>query len=429
MAALASLFFRYSSILVQFVLVAFVTHRMDKEQAGWYFMLLGLILSTYFLFGFGIPDGLVCRLCNDREATIGKMAALVRDGYWRSLWLSAPALLVGACVGWLTCGPELSLASVVWWLAYASLFYCSQCMVATGRKAEGAFFFYSAASLSTGIVVLPFLWFASEPQLLDLVLATLVGIVPCALIAIARLLLRFHGQRPDSPVPFDPAILQTGLPICLSRVVQTMLYWLPVWVVGFRLSPGEAGDFAVASRLAIAANAFIAAIRFIVRPQLAGAADEDRKQSIEALSRVVATLASVFVLCVLVGNVLVGEAVIRMVFGSEYSAAAFLFSCLLVGTLGECVGGPVDEVLKMSGYQRFVLKATVVALLFEAVACSVAVQVGALGVAVSQALTLWLLFGWLAMRTFQELKIFVGLHLLPSTFFASLGRLKPETTV
>lgn len=427
MAAFASLIFRYSSIAIQFLTVAIVTNVLPKDEAGWYFMLLGLVLSTYFMFGFGIPDGIVCVISKNAQSPMEDRFDLIKKGLVRSFVLTSPFLAISTFVGLANGSLRITLYCLFWWLSYALLFFCSQCMVAIGKKTEGSFFFYSAATWMSCLSVVPYLLLSAEPGLDGILTFTLVGVVPCAIVATFRLFSSFPKGGNASGERFDPSVVQIGFPICLSRVAQTALYWIPVWVVGLSLSANQAGDFAIASRLAIATNAFIAAIRFTVRPQLSNAKLEQNKKAIEALTRIIATLATGFVVLVMLGNFLVGKVAIGIIFGTQYSEASLLLTYLLIGTLGECFGGPVDEILKMSGFEKAVLASYALAVVFEVIACFILVPYGSVAVAVSQATTLVLLFGWFALKAYQDLSIFVGGHLVPSAFFESLKVIRPQS--
>ncbi len=58
----------------------------------------------------------------------------------------------------------------------------------------------------------------------------------------------------------------------------------------------------------------------------------------------------------LIGNLVFGEHLIGLFFGDELKGAAPLLSILLISVIMEAVFGPVDEILKMGGFQRVVGK-------------------------------------------------------------------------
>jgi O-antigen/teichoic acid export membrane protein len=56
----------------------------------------------------------------------------------------------------------------------------------------------------------------------------------------------------------------------------------------------------------------------------------------------------------------VGDELIALIFGPDYRGAALVVTVMLIGTIGESFGGPVDEVLKMAGHARVVVGVQVV---------------------------------------------------------------------
>src|SRR6185437_8426820 len=76
---------------------------------------------------------------------------------------------------------------------------------------------------------------------------------------------------------------------------------------------------------------------------------------IERKGRAIASVASFAAFAALVGALAVGAPLIALLFGEVYRPAAAILCVLLLGTLGECFGGPVDEVLRMTGRSHIVL--------------------------------------------------------------------------
>jgi O-antigen/teichoic acid export membrane protein len=111
----------------------------------------------------------------------------------------------------------------------------------------------------------------------------------------------------------------------------------------------------LASRLAVAVGALIAAVRFAIRPRLAREAALGNWQEIERTVSKIAFFATALAICAVAAAALIGAPLISAVFGAHYIDAAPLTALMLVGTVGESIGGPVDEVLKMSGEAELLL--------------------------------------------------------------------------
>ena len=90
-----------------------------------------------------------------------------------------------------------------------------------------------------------------------------------------------------------------------------------------------------------------------------------------------------------------GSGLFVMIFGHGYRGVAPVLAMLLVGAIGESVGGPVDEVLKYQGQARPVLIGLIVTVAGEVLLARLLAPYGAVAAAAAQAIA----FG--AMYTFQ----------------------------
>ena len=116
----------------------------------------------------------------------------------------------------------------------------------------------------------------------------------------------------------------------------------------------------------IAASAVVAAFRFAVRSQIVIAATQKDWPHIERTARMIATISTAVAVCSLIGVLVLGEPVIKLVLGAKYGAATAVLAVLLIGAVGESFGGPVDEILKLTGHPNFVLVTLVITISIEA---------------------------------------------------------------
>ncbi|WP_125076475.1 hypothetical protein [Pseudoxanthomonas sp. SGT-18] len=389
---------RYGAIAIQFVLVTLVARQLDSESAGTYFFIAGLVLTLYFLAGFGLPDGLVAAYPRELGAgRAGAAASLLRRGLCYSL-VSALCLpfLLGLGVLLAFASDTLALASAAWLLGYCLIFVSAQALIAMGRVQWGSFVFYSAINFALCATTVPYLLFSPQPDLvttlaINAVAAASVGVVSTALVlALARKQWK-NAPRATTPIRstwFDGAVMAAG------RVIQTAVIWMPVWLSGILLTGTDTAQIGLATRLLGVVGAVLAAVRFSIRPQVSKLAAEGQWKRIEALVQRIALAATLLSVCALVIAAVGGEPVLAYVFGEEYRPANVLLLILLGASIAESLGGPVDEVLKMTGKATLVLRLQLACLLLmAAVGTALAYIGGAAGICAAFTLAFLALYG------------------------------------
>lgn len=399
---------RYSAIIVQFGLVALITRILDRDDAGRYFVIMGVVFATYFVAGLGLPDGVV-RFAPPIAATGDDRQArdLIVRGLRISL-VSVPlcAAVIAIMVYLLTEAVPEAILAALWWSGYGVIFICAQMLVALGHSALGTSLFYSAANVGQVLVTVPLIVAADLHRLDSVLLATTAG---TSVAAVGSLMIAWRcvGPVTVARVPMRQSWHQ-GVMIAAGRVVQSCLLWSPVWVAGLALGLADAATVGLASRLASAVAAAIAAVRFSIRPALARDAAAGDWHEIERHSSRIAFLGTVLALGAVAAVLLVGDPAITAVFGTDYRSAAAITALMLIGTLGESFAGPVDEILRMSGHAREVLVAQSAALAVSIISQAIAAATGGVtALAMAYGLTLILLylaFGW-RLRTLHGIVI------------------------
>jgi len=348
---------RYGAIAVQFLIVAMITNSLSMRDTGIYFSIFGLILTTNFASGLGLPDGLV-RACppvaesNNRELVVTLLSSGLTIGFASIAGLS---LAFGLFSAGMFGHYSLILPVSVWWASYGVTFLMSQTLVAAGYTRLGTFVFYSAINCGLLLVLLPYLALSSTPPLGHVLYVTMAGAAIAAFVSCTFVIV--NVARPNRPQYSTElrAAWTTGLLIALGRIVQAAIIWSPVWVAGVIVDAPGAALIGLATRLVSAVAAVIAAIRFSIRPDLARDAAAGRWTKIEEIASRIAFWASLLALAAIGGTLLLGKPIITIVFGQTYQEAYVLVALFLLGTLGESIGGPVDEILKMSGRAKTVL--------------------------------------------------------------------------
>jgi O-antigen/teichoic acid export membrane protein len=378
---------RYGALAVQFLIVILVANRLTQSEAGLYFVAFGLVATFFSLCGLGLPDGLVISIGKDIS---DRKTEAIQDALRRSLLLGLGSGLLMFGVGAIGAialgqGVEYSLMTAIWGIMYGMVFVASQGLIALRCAAMGTFFFYSATNLGFLFTSVPYLLLSESPTLSGLMRITIFAATLAAVSATIAVL-RKARPYPGKDRATLAAPMRSGAVIAVSRMFQAMIYWVPIWITTFMLDASQAAVIATAGRLLIAVSAVIAALRFSVRPTIVAAAAAGDWAGIERLGRRIALGTTLFTLAAIIGLFLTGQPFLDFLLGPEYAAAWGILLVLLVGALGEAIGGPVDEVLKMTGQSRIVFTGLVVTVLLE-VALGLALSpFGVIAVAWSQAI-------------------------------------------
>lgn len=386
---------RYGALATQFILVLLVARTLPQDQAGQYFVSFGLVATVFCLAGAGIPDGLVKTVGEDiASGRVGR----IRDAILRGGLISMVTALLGCGFGsiaFLMTGSdsEYVLLTATWCFLYGLVFFAAQGLVALRAAGLGAFFFYSSTNMYLLITSVPYLLFRQDPTLTELMGCTVVAAtlsLITALVFLKRTLALYTGRERADLMP----AFRVGRVIALSRMLQAMIYWIPVWVAGALLGPADASVVATAGRLLVAVTAVVAALRFSVRPVIIAAAAEGDWLSIERIGRRIALFTTTLTLLAMLLMYLIGKPILLFLFGAEYLSAWGVLVVLLFGALGEAFGGPVDEVLKMTGHGSAVFLGLVVTVTLETALAIALSSHGILAIAAAQAAAFCVMYGY-----------------------------------
>ncbi|WP_269791604.1 hypothetical protein [Stenotrophomonas sp. Iso1] len=387
---------RYSSILVQFILITLIARTLPSHDAGAYFAISGVVLSIYFIAGLGIPDGLVAACPS--AAAVGRsdtIRGMVIKGLAYSCALS---IIVPICtfIIVLTFLKEADSAfhAAIWSAGYSLTFIASQTLVAMKKVQWGSFIFYSAINACICFSTIPYLLFAASPNLQS---ALAINAFAALFAGTAALVLTVSQasklERSPSPASLT-ALWKNGVLISAGRVVQAAILWTPVWIASVLLTHSDAAELGLAGRLLSIVGALLAAIRFSVRPTLAFLAVKKDWQAVEKISGEVAFVASTFTLTAMGATWLFGEDAIALVYGQDYSAVTALLLIMLGAILAESLSGTVDEALKMSMHSAVALASQVTALaLVVVLGVVLASRYGAPGAAFASVVAFIVMYG------------------------------------
>lgn len=393
---------------IQFLIVLAVSRKASLEVSGAYFLAFGWISSTYFLSGLGLPDGLVRELALllARDDSARARKTIEKSAFIFALTLLIPFTATAALASHLNWGPSEVIFVSLWWASYAVMFFVSQCLLSLGSPALASFFFYPAVNISLTATLIPYLLISSQPTFRGISIAASIGGVVMAALG-SGLLASKVAKLERAPLRSSPVmpIMSFGLKIAIGRVIQTVIYWLPVWAAGATLGAAAAGVIGLASRLNNAIAAVMAAIRFIVRPGLVRALEKRDFAGITNNARLISTIASGLVVGALACYLLIGKFLLKTIFGPDFVLAFVPLAILLVGTIGEAAGGIVDEILKMAGETKVVLSVLACVTACEAIICLFVAKFGLLALATTQSAALLTLYGALSIYARSKLGV------------------------
>lgn len=351
--------FRYVGIALQFLLLTVLARHLDAHAYGQYLFVLSAVLPTYFLLGLGASETVVREgpvlLQTEGGRAGGELRRLVGAGLVAALGSASLLVAVGAAVLSL---PVVDAGVTPWFMltffvANGLMFNAAQILLGIGEDRLGAFFFYPALNVTLLGSAVPYMLLARDPSFTGIATVTSVASVVAAAVALGVVLSRIRPARSTGGQLRH--VVRVGIRLAAARAFYAAGLWLPTFVAGLLLSPVEAGYLGTAGRLAVAVAAVMAAVRFAVRPSIVRAFHEGDTERIRLLCGSLATISSGLAVIALVLNLVLGRSVVTTVFGSSFAPVAPLLSLLLVGIIAECVAGPVDEVLKMTGHEGRVL--------------------------------------------------------------------------
>jgi len=196
-------------------------------------------------------------------------------------------------------------------------------------------------------------------------------------------------------------LFRTARPLLVTRVAELSVKYSNVLLVGILAGPALAGAYFAAERLAELASTPASIVKSVSQAEIAAAHARGDRAELAAIATRAArvmlwpTVAITAVLCVFAGPFV-------SLFGEEFYAAAPVLVILSLGYLVQAGVGPVQNLLIMTGYQRFLPRVMIGTAAVHIVLLLLLVpSMGAIGAALSIAFNgiftnFWLL--WLVRR-------------------------------
>jgi O-antigen/teichoic acid export membrane protein len=321
-------------------------------------LVLSAVLPTYPLLGLGASETFVRDASRHlQRGRTDAVAPLVGATLTAALGMAACVALVGGVLVWLlplsAATTTLATFAVAFFIANGLTFNAAQLLLGGGFQALGSFFFYPAVNLSLLTSSVPYVVFTETPTFRGVAVATSSAAL---LIAAAAILLVVYLVRPAwAGVATMRHLVRIGIRLSSARVLVHAGNWLPTFLAGVVLAPVQAGYIGTASRVAVAVGAVNGAVRFAVRPAIVRAFERQDHDAIKETCGRLATATFGIACMALAVSALAGHTLIAFAFSRDLESAAPLLTILLVGVACEAFGGPVDEILKMTGNEKRVL--------------------------------------------------------------------------
>lgn len=401
---------RYSGIALQFVILMILARHLSLDDYGRYMLVLSSVLPTYPLLGLGVSETFVRDAPkHEQRGRPYEVAALVSAALIVALGMAACVALVGGILVWLLpLNPAvITLVAfiIAFFIANGVTFNAAQLLLGGGFQASGSFFFYPAVNLSLLISSVPYVLFAKTPTFQGIAVATSSGALLTAAAAILLVVIRIRLAR--TSVSTMRHLVRIGIRLSAARALGHAGNWLPTFAAGVVLAPVQAGNLGTASRLAVAVGALNAAVRFAVRPSIVRAFERQDHDGIkETCGRLAAATFAAACLAFVV-SAFAGHSLIAIFFGADLASAAPLLTILLVGVACEAFGGPVDEVLKMTGHEKRVLAVLAAGVASAALAVFVVAPLGVTAMAWVPVSYSVAVFGTMILMVHRELGIWL----------------------
>lgn len=197
------------------------------------------------------------------------------------------------------------------------------------------------------------------------------------------------------------SLLATSLPLWVTTVTTYALSQSDIWLVGIFRDPGEVAVYGAAAKLMLLVAIPLAVVNGVIQPVVTEFHGHGRRDDLQRLLRVSASIAGVPALLILGIYVLLAGPLLATVFGDVYASGAPYLAILAVGQFVNVWTGSCGVVLIMTGHERTLMTVTVASGGFTVLLNLLLVQqFGATGVAAGTALGVGLqnLVLWMAAR-------------------------------
>lgn len=215
------------------------------------------------------------------------------------------------------------------------------------------------------------------------VLTITLGTAVVVALVVAILLRRHVRSLPKAGEPWSTGhVLGHGPSFMVIRLNLWLLASADLWALGFFRPTDEVALYGAAARLAVLVGVPLLVCNAVVAPVAAELHAHGKSDDLERAARSSATLSLLAAGAASLVFWLFGAAILGLLLGETYAAAAPLLAILMLGQLARVAFGPAGIVLTMTGHQREVMLVGIVITLLTVLALALlAPRLGAAGVA------------------------------------------------
>jgi O-antigen/teichoic acid export membrane protein len=149
-------------------------------------------------------------------------------------------------------------------------------------------------------------------------------------------------------------LLRSGTPLIWVTFCQVAMFWIPIPLLKLFAEDADAGQFAVAARMAQFVTIGLVLVNSIAGPKFAEVTAKKDQASLEAAWGYVTFVTVVIGSPGAIALVVFSEEILSILFGAEFQDAAAALKILVFGQFVNVLCGSVQLLLLMSGFERVV---------------------------------------------------------------------------
>ena len=183
------------------------------------------------------------------------------------------------------------------------------------------------------------------------------------------------------------ALLRTSIPMYTAALMQLVIQWTSILVLGAMGASGDVGIFGAASRTAMLTSFILIAVNSIAAPKFASLYEQGDMKALEQTARSSARLMTLLASPLLL-LFLAAPRWVMGIFGKGFIEGAPLLAVLAIGQFVNVATGSVGYLLLMSGNEKTMQYNLTVCALINLILCiGIIPRYGAMGAAVATAVT------------------------------------------
>lgn len=369
---------RYIGMVLTFLTMSLIAHKLSVTDLGMYSISFGLASSFCYLVGIGIPEGLV-KVIEKNYSNNRSRHNLIFNAHLLSILSGVFVIIITLIISFLSWLDSNHASTIIWCVAWGCNISAAHSLVALKKERLGAMFFYSLTALcSSSVAIISVLLGTTEISII--ITRTAVAFSLLSMISTCVLFLHIQEKSSIRMISLNDAkkLLTTGLPFTLGRVIQACILWIPVWLSGFYYTKEASGIVAALIRLGVAFGAAMSATRFVLKRWFVQLIQEKKIVLLGDILSSFGTLISAISLSGAVLMLLIGDIVLALMFGSGIGQYYWLMSIILLGISIEALFGASEDLLKNSNGMSKTLK----------------LQLACLAIQITSTIFLMMIFEW-----------------------------------